>query len=291
MLTACGGGESKAVQNKLQIITTIKPLQAIVTAIAGDAADSYQLIPDSASPHTYSFKPSDIRKVKQAKVIFRIDEHLEAMLSPVFENLNEGTMLISLAENKAINLLEISEHEHFSNEHQHGNIDFHIWTSPKNTLLMANTIAAKLGELDPASKEKYKNNLDVFTQKLQAETLAISDSLAKYRDKSYIVFHNSWQYFAAEFQLQKPVVVSLHEGITPGAKTISQIRQKIAKQNINCLVTSPDVAKSQIQPLLEGLNLKAVEIDVLGTQLELNQDTYLKWLEYMGKQVGDCLKG
>ena len=85
MLAACGGSESQFEQNKLQIVTTIKPLQAIVTAISADIADSHQLIPDSASPHSYSFKPSDIRKVKRANVIFRIDEHLEVMLSPVFE--------------------------------------------------------------------------------------------------------------------------------------------------------------------------------------------------------------
>lgn len=290
ILTACGGSESPAEQNKLQIVTTIKPLQAIVTAISAGIADSHQLIPDSASPHNYSFKPSDIRKVKHANVIFRIDEHLEVMLSPVFENLAKDVQLISLAEHKDISLLQISAHENASSDHDHGSVDFHIWTSPKNTLAMAKTIAKTLGKLDPDNQSQYDNNLATFTHQLQTEVAEITQLLAGSQQKPYIVFHNSWQYFADEFQLQKPVVVSLHEGITPGAKTISEIRQIIVKQNIDCLFTNPYVAKAQIQSLLETQDMKVVEIDVLARQLKLNQDTYIDWLKTMAKQVSNCLQ-
>jgi zinc transport system substrate-binding protein len=261
MLTACGkdgAGNDQLKPQNLHIVTTIKPLQAIVTAITSDVAQSYQLIPDYESPHDYNFKPSDIRNVKQANVIFRIDASLEIMLNPLFENLSKETKLVSLADIDGINLLGVAtrrnnEEEHDSDsddKHGHSNIDYHIWTSPRNAIVMASSIAATLTQLDPHNKTQYEENLKNFVQKIEAESTKISKELASRRNKPYIVFHDSWQYFAQEFQLQKPVVVSLHEGLSPGAKTLSEIRKKIIGGKIGCIFTSPNISTEKIRPLL-----------------------------------------
>ena len=73
-------------KTKIKVLSSIKPIQSIVLAIAGGHVDSAQLIPDYASPHAYAFKPSDMRKIKKADIIFRIDDHFEVMLNQLFEN-------------------------------------------------------------------------------------------------------------------------------------------------------------------------------------------------------------
>ncbi len=294
MLTGCGerGVESNYDKiQKLQIITTIKPIQAIVAAISNDYVDSFQLIPDYASPHGYNFKPSDIRKVKNADVIFRIDEHMEVMLNPAFENLSAKTELVSLAEVEGVNLLSVSNTSKLEEDdhHYHGNIDFHIWTSPQNTLAMANSIAKILVKLDPVNESYYQQNLESFSHKLKLVSAEISKALATEQNKPYIVFHDSWQYFAEAFNLKKPFVMSMHEGFAPGAKKISEIRDKISTDNIGCIFTSPNIKLAQIKPIIEKLQLKTIEIDVLARKFDLNQDTYVNWLKNMGQQVSACL--
>ena len=293
MLTACGerGAESNHEEpQKLQIITTIKPIQAIVTAVANDYADSFQLVPDYASPHDYSFKPSDIRKIKNADAVFRIDEHMEVMLNPIFNKLDAKTELVSLAETDGIQLEPVSGFLNSTEDsHTHGNIDFHVWTSPQNALLMAQTVAEKLGKLDPGNKSYYQQKLKNFTQELERESAEISEALATSQNKPYIVFHDSWRYFAESFNLQKPLVVSSHEGFSPGAKRISEIREKIAQDNIGCLFTSPNIKFAQIKPIIEKLQIKVVEIDVLARKIDLTQNTYINWLKDMGQKVSSCL--
>ena len=294
MLTACG---EKGVElnpdkpQQLEIVTTIKPIQAIVAAIVNDNVDSFQLIPDYASPHDYSFKPSDISRVKNANIIFRIDEHMEVMLNPVFENLNAKTRLVSLAEEGDIKLLPVTKASKAvkDDQHNHGNIDFHIWTSPKNALVMAKSIAKTLVELDPINASSYQQNLDSFSQQLDQVTSELSKALVKAQHKQYIVFHDSWQYFATEFQLQEPVVVNLHEGLTPGVKSVSEIRQKIEADHIGCIFYDQDVAPAQLALLSDKQSVKTIEIDVLARKLEVNKDTYLNWLQNMGQQISACL--
>ena len=117
MLTACGSGSEanknkKLSEDKVQIISSIKPIQTIVLAIAGELAQNDQLIPDNASPHNYSFKPSDIREMNKADIIFRIDEPMETQLNGVMNQLNvDKPSIVSLAKADGLALLE-SNHLH-----------------------------------------------------------------------------------------------------------------------------------------------------------------------------------
>jgi len=325
MLSACGdsnnnekrGGVS---QHKLKIVTSIKPVQAMVLAIAEDTVDAEQLIPDYASPHDYSFKPSDIRKVKGADLIFRIDEHMETQLNGIFgDHHNNNTSIISLAEVNGLTLLQANDqhqtqhdtkhkkhdhndqhkdhekghgsknshdHKHHNHHSHHNNIDFHLWTSPKNTVLMANKISQSLTKLDPKNADYYQQNINKFFEEVKTESEKITLKLAPFKDQPYIVFHNSWQYFAAEFGLQKPIVINLHEGVSSGAKTISDVRQRIEKDKIGCVFYDSSVSLARLNVITK--KAKTVEIDVLARNITLDQSSYIRWLEQLGNQIESC---
>jgi len=323
MLSACddheshdkSGGVSK---DKPQIVTSIKPIQAIVLAIADNTVDVKQLIPDHASPHDYNFKPSDIRKLENADIVFRIDKHMETQLNGVLDNLHKHkTTIVSLAGTIGLTLLdadhrhvehdnnkqdhgenhdEEKEHKHDNHESKddghdqhntHDNVDFHLWTSPKNAVLMAKTIANNLAKFDTKNANLYQQNIERFFAEVKTESDKISAKLQPYKNKPYIVFHNSWQYFAAEFGLQKPIVIDLHEGVSSGAKTVSDIRERIVKENINCVFYDSSVSLARLNVITE--KAKTVEIDVLAKNLASDQTTYINWLVQLGDQIESCL--
>ena len=313
MLTACSDNDKVAKSGgvspeRLQIVSSIKPIQAIVLAIAGEQADVAQLIPDYASPHDYSFKPSDIRKVENADIVFRIDEHMETQLNGVFDNLkSDKTTIISLAHTDGLRLLEKnqnhqkSKHHDHNQEHSHENekghshadhsdhnkVDFHIWTSPKNTVLMAKQVASSLSKLDAKNAEQYQQNLEEFFDRVKAMSIKISNTIGPYQNKPYIVFHNSWQYFATEFGLQNPIVIDLHEGVSSGAKTISDVHQRIDKEKIHCVFYDSGISLARLKIIAE--KAKIVEIDVLAKDISLGQSTYINWLEQFANQIESCL--
>jgi len=280
--------------SKIKVLSTIKPVQSIVSAIAGDLVDSHQLIPDYASPHNYTFKPSDIRKIIKADLVFRIDEHFEMMLNPAFDNLADQSRLISLAENPGINLLTTTGGHNHGDKHEgaggeHDNIDMHIFTSPDNAIVMAQQITKHLSKADPENASSYQKRLQKFSQRVHQKIDQIKAELKPFKAKPYIVFHNSWQYFATYFGLQKSHIVDLHEGVSAGAKTIKGIRSKITSEGISCVFNGPNISKARINSLTKSLNVKSVEIDVLAQQFPAGEDTYINWLNYMGQQVKACL--
>ncbi len=281
---------------KIKVLSSIKPIQSIVLAIAGEHVDSEQLIPDYASPHSYAFKPSDLRKIKKADIIFRIDEHFEAMLSPVFKNVADQSKIISLADNPEIHFLAATgSHSHESavekeNDSKHQeNRDMHIFTSPKNVLLMAKMIAGSLSQLEPNKKGLYEKNLQAFTNDVNHKVEMIKQDFKDIDTTPYFVFHNSWQYFGEYFGLQKPEVLNVHEGITAGVKTILESRREIVADNVHCVFSDPSVSHARASTLTENLNVKMIEIDILQSGLTLDGSTYLNWLEAMQTDIKSCL--
>lgn len=297
-LSACNQEKS----SELTVLTSIKPVQSIVLAIAGKHIQTQQLIPDYASPHHYAFKPSDIRKIKAADLIFRIDEHFEVMLNPALENLSDQSHIITLAENPDIHLLptigrhehsDESKHEHESIEDHdsdmHEDMDMHVFTSPANAIVMATEVAEALSKIDPKNKQNYQKNLQTFSQNLQQESDLLKEKLAAVSHKPFIVFHHSWQYFGEYFSLQEPSIVDLQEGITAGGKTLLATRKAIVSNNIQCIFSDPSISEARVNTLIEGLKIKTAKIDVLQSDIALDQFTYINWLKEMGSEISSCL--
>ena len=115
-----------ASEPKINIVTTFKPVNMIVHAIADEKAVIHQLIPDNASPHFYALKPSSMRKIKQAKLIFRIAENMEMMLNPVLKKSAIKPKVISLSEQGNIQFLALSsDHSDHAHTHDHHEDEAH----------------------------------------------------------------------------------------------------------------------------------------------------------------------
>ena len=285
---------------KIKVLSSIKPIQSIVFAIAGEHVVSDQLIPDYASPHTYAFKPSDMRKIKKADIIFHIDDDFEAMLNPLFENIANQSKIISLADNPKIHFLPATGGHSHADESKHAaikapdperqkNMDMHIFTSPKNVLQMARMIADLLSQLEPNKKGLYEKNLQAFSKSVNQKTQEIKQDFEALKSTSYFVFHNSWQYFGEYFGLQKPEVLNMHEGITAGVKTILESRREIVADNVHCVFSDPSISDARANTLTENLDVETIEIDILQSGLGLDGSTYLNWLEAMRTDIKACL--
>ncbi|MFT2112358.1 zinc ABC transporter substrate-binding protein [Marinomonas sp. 2405UD68-3] len=68
------------------IATSIKPVTMIVEAIAGEHAKVQQIVSNSASPHDFALRPSDVRKIHQADTVVWVGESLETFMEKALIN-------------------------------------------------------------------------------------------------------------------------------------------------------------------------------------------------------------
>ncbi|MCW9051905.1 MAG: zinc ABC transporter substrate-binding protein [Motiliproteus sp.] len=108
---------ASASSQAVEVVTTIKPLQLIAAAVMKGVAQPQLLLPSNASPHDYQLRPSDVRKLQQADLLFWIGPELESFL--------EKSLRTTETSNRAIALLEQleSQPQQKSASHQEGHDD------------------------------------------------------------------------------------------------------------------------------------------------------------------------
>ena len=114
------------------IITTIKPLHSLVSAVLGDSGEAQLLIQGKASPHGYQLKPSQVRDLQEAAVLFYIAPDLELFLAPALASLPADVRAVSLIENDQLQLWPYrldgawaAGHEGHDHGHGHDDHDDH----------------------------------------------------------------------------------------------------------------------------------------------------------------------
>ena len=265
-------------KKNVDIVTTIKPIQMLVVAIAGDHLQSKQLIPDGASPHQYALKPSDIRLLHNAKLIFRIDEGLESFLNKSLgQTPPESGKILSLADTAGINLLPLSKQDsHQHGEHAH---DLHIWLDPDNAIAIAKIIAVQLSHIDPAHSDEYQSNLSQLVAKIQKIDTELKIKLKPIANKPFLVFHNAWGYFEKHYGLNNVSVINQTPAAILSAAKVKSVREEIKTKKIECLFTEPQFQLAILKTLIKNSNVKVSKLDVLGSTINLTPNSYIELLE------------
>jgi zinc transport system substrate-binding protein len=102
------------------IITTIKPINALVSAVVGNTGKTISIIPADISPHEFKLKPSDAKILQDGNIIFYVSNHLESSITKFFENLPKNIKIINLIEETGIEHLAIRDNEAWERHDHHG---------------------------------------------------------------------------------------------------------------------------------------------------------------------------
>jgi zinc transport system substrate-binding protein len=288
-----------AADSKPLIVSTIKPVQALVYAIAGEQRahwDIRQLLPDGASPHYYALKPSEMRTLETARLVFRIDSGLETFLNKPLAGLPASTQVIALASVPGIQHLPLRA-EHRPTQaaaanrlDAHTTDDLHIWLNPQNAIAMSRAIAQTLGQADPAHQADYIANADKLAQRINQADQNIRQQLEPVHNKPYLAFHDAWQHFDRHYGLNFAGAVTLDISRQPGARHVQEVRQIIEKKQAVCLFQEPQFPPALVKTLVEGTDIRISELDPLGMKLPLDENTYITLLENASRQFLNCLE-
>ncbi len=218
-------------EDKISIVATIFPQYDFARAIVGDKADLAMLVSPGAEIHSYDPSPADIIKIKDSDVFIYVGGESEVWVDTILSSMDtSGMKLVRLmdsitpVEEEIVEGMQEDEHEHGSegkeehegegheDEEKHEDekdheedpeYDEHIWTSPKNAVLMINAIAEAICGADPDNAAAYRQNAAVYVEdieKLDKEIREIVDAAGK----KLVVFGDRFpfRYFTDEFGLE-----------------------------------------------------------------------------------------
>lgn len=300
-------------QAEVRLLTSIKPLQLIAAAVQDGVGEPEVLLPPGASPHHYALRPSDVRRVRDADLLYWIGPDMEGFLPRVLDGRSKpsvavqdlsGMSLRHFGDSHAEHDHDEHEHEHEHDEHGHdqaddglghdhdhrpGSLDAHLWLLPANARVIAARMAADLANLDAANAARYAANLQAFEARLDALDARIRPQLASIADKPYFVFHEAYDYFEAAYGLKHAGVFSVLGEVQPGARHVAAMRQRLQQAGPSCVFSEPPLRPRLAETLTAGLPVKLAELDALGGALPVDATGYEQLLENLASGLTECL--
>jgi len=179
--------------------------------------------------------------------------------------------------------------DHAGHDHAIDGADPHAWLDPVNAMAWLDAIAQELSDVDPANAALYAENAAQGRAELEALVAEIDAQLAPVRGRSFIVFHDAYQYFEARFGLTATAAVSLGDAAKPGAARIAALRDLVAEAGVGCVFTEPQLNPGILGALADEGALKISVLDPQGAGLEPGPDFYPALLRAMAGSMADCL--
>ena len=306
------------------VISTIQPINSLVSAVIGNTGKSITIIPSEQSPHDFKLKPSDVKVLQNGNIIFYVSNHLESSITKVFKNLPKNIKLINLMEESGVNHLAIRDNDAWERHDHHGHDDHddhdkhgkkhddhddhdkhgkkhddhddhekeddvHVWLSPDNAIKIVQKVNKVLSLYFPENSKIYNDNTTKFIDKIRNLKMELVKELSPIKNKPYIVFHDAYQYFEKTFELNAVGSVALEGDIASSPKQISIIKDKIVKSKALCVFQEPQFDSKLVKIVVEGTDAKIGTLDPLGVNISENKDFYLQLITNMAKSLKECL--
>lgn len=270
------------------ILTSIKPLGFIASAITHNIIPVEVLLPYGASEHKYILRPSDIKRLKYADLTVWIDPTMEVFLSKaIILTKDKNIQLSKLNTIKNILYFEIEK----DNLHMRKYYNMHLWLSPDIAIKTAEAIYKKLLSIMPEKKDTLKINFKYFEKNLQRINHIIFDQISKIKNKRYFVFHNAFIYFEQYFGLSPTGYFTMNPNMQLGARSLYNIKKKIIDNNVTCIFSEPQLNTVFLDNIIYNMPVvKKGILDPLGKNIDLGKDSYIKFLLQLSNQYFQCLK-
>jgi len=283
------------------ILASLHPVALLTAEIAGDQARVDSLVPAGGSPHTYSMRPSERRKLESAVRFIWIGPEMETFLERVLSqpSLADKTLRLS-------RVLGQDSNNHSHHHHDHGHSDEaesapvvlrsdddgqdpHLWLDPALSVPMARMIAESLKSLDGIDDGRIDANLAAFEQAFRQETDAIRDKLRPVQSVAIFTYHDAFRRYGDYFDLHVAGHLTINPERSPGARRVAEIRDALNSVSTPCVMTEPQFRRDWWQGLANNMDLGLSTWDPLGTDHSIAQGGYIAFLQGLADAALACL--
>ena len=288
VLSGCGpNNESKPTVSptdgsgsKLTIATSFYPMYLFTLNVTKDVPNVNVISmtkPYTGCLHDYSVTPEDMRTMEGAGILIINGAGMESFMDKVTSQM--GNLKIVEA-SKGIELIK-------------GDGDVgdnpHVWLSISNAIKQVETIGDQLSSLDPDNAPKYRENTNVYVNKLKAQRDKMHQALDGIKSRDIVTFHEAFPYFAQEFNLNIAGVIEREPGSAPNAKELGETIDQIKRLKINALFAEPQYSAKAADTIATATGAKVYTLDPIVTG-PMEADAYLNIMDSNLKTLQEALK-
>ena len=113
------------VNAEVKVVTTIQPLHSLISNVMGNKGKLDLILEGTASPHSFTLKPSHAKMLENADAIFWIDKDLESFLEKPLKSIPKKAKVIHLMDLSSLEIHKFREKNIYGGHDDHDDHDKH----------------------------------------------------------------------------------------------------------------------------------------------------------------------
>lgn len=251
-----------------KVVVTSKPIYLIVEPLLKGIEKPGLLLNKGHCAHHHHLKPSDVKLLRKADVVFWSGAESEPLNVSV------------LRKRPTVVLFEVEPN--------------FAWLSIsailKNLPIIARALK-KVYEADPDKLIKFAKidqNLINFEIELKQIKRSVKKSLSSVKSKRFVTTYDFFQPFSQEYKLNlvSYLLPSPHSSFSP--KNLNYLYRAIENKKIDFVLKDHHLPAEALRSIVKDHNVKIVSVDVEGVDIDIEIDTYAILIERIVQSIVKC---
>jgi ABC-type Zn uptake system ZnuABC Zn-binding protein ZnuA len=246
-LAGCGGGSAERGRDLTAVATTTQ-VADLVANVGGSRVEVRRLLRPGADPHAYEPRPSDVRAVADAALVFEsggdVDGWLDEVIAGAGGHAREVVLLDSVRPLRS-----------------GGEVDPHWWQDPRAAIAAVRAIRAALTRADPEGGRGYARRAAAYSGRLRRLDRAIARCFASVppERRAVVTSHDALGYLTRRYRIRRAgsVIPSLSTSAQPSARDVERLVELIRAEGVRAVFP-----ESALDPRLEEAIAREAGVEV-----------------------------
>jgi len=246
------------------VFVSIPPQAWLVNRLAGEAVDVQPLLTAGANPHTFEPGAWQVKKLSAASLYLTVGLPFERPLVARAVRLNPS-LRVAGADAGIVKLGGGCAHDGTEAKGRSACCDAggdpHVWLSPRLFAVMASNTAAALTQVLPGRADAVRANMDRTVAEIGAVDRTVRCALRTGAVKTWVTYHPSWRYFAADYGLT--LLTIEEDGKEPSARHLAEVIGQARAAGVAVVFAEPQHDVRSAQTLAQTLGARLETVDPL----------------------------
>ena len=238
-LLGCGGERPARTSDGPAVVAAFYPLQYVTHRITG--REVLSLTRPGAEPHDLELRPRDVATANDAEVLVYM-RGFQPAVDDVADRLGNRAFDVSPAAALDLKAPEGEDHagEHAdetAGAHADEHNDPHFWLDPTKLAAVAQAVAERLAQADPAGAAGYRERAAALRAELTDLDGAFRSGLARCESRDLVTGHAAFGYLARRYDLRQRSVSGLDPSAEPSSGDLARVARFVRENKVRTVYT------------------------------------------------------
>jgi len=279
----------------LNVVTSTLDMADIAKQIGGDRINVYAVSTGKYDLHFFDPRPSQVMKLRKADLLvvggLDVDIWIQGLIDASRNRRIRFGAVGYIDPSDGIRPIQVPKGRidgAMGDVHPYGNP--HYWVTQENVRIIVQNIASGLVRVSPKDADYFEGNKAAYLQKVAEVFEGLHRQLEPFKGTKVIQYHQSWDYFCAEFGLEIVGSLEPKPGIPPSPSHLEELVGWARHEGAKLMLIEPYYPKRPVEFVARETGAKVLRLPFHVGGVD-GIDGFLDNLTYNISQIVEALSG